>query len=350
MTQSPDSSPVGAGRVHPVAVDLALTGPLAEAGRRTAELADLGADGVFTFEGAHDVFAPLVLAAAAAPVHVYPGVAIALPRSPMHLANIAWDLQELSGGRFLLGLGSQIRAHIVKRFSAEFDPPAPRLRELVLAVKAILHAWQTGGDLDFRGEYYQHTLMTPTFDPGPNPHGVPPVILAAVGPVMTRLAGEVADGAILHPFHTSRFVRERWLPLIHAGAERAGRPAGDHHLLAQIILVTGRDATEMDLAAERARGLLAFYASTPAYRPPLDLEGWGDIQPELNRLSKAQRWADMPAVIDDTVLDAFTVRAEPSAVGGVARERLGPAFDRVALSIPGPIDDEVLGAVIDGFH
>lgn len=334
---------------HRLAVDVPLTGPLPEAGRRTAQLADLGADGVFTFEGAHDVFAPLVLAAAAAPVHVYPGVAIALPRSPMHLANTAWDLQHLSNGRFLLGLGTQIRAHIVKRFSAEFDPPVPRIRELVLAVKAILHAWQTGDRLDFRGEYYQHTLMTPTFDPGPNPHGVAPLVLAAVGPVMTRMAGEVADGAILHPFHTPRFVQEQWLPDLHAGAARAGRAADDHLLIAQTIVVTGRDEAEIEQAERGARGLLAFYASTPAYRPPLVLEGREDLQPELNRLTKEGRWADMPALIDDDLLDAFTVRAEPAAIGRAVRARLGPTFDRVALSIPGAIDDDVLGAVIDGF-
>lgn len=333
-----------------LAVDVALTGPLADAGRRAAHLADLGVDGVFTFEGAHDVFAPLVLAAAAAPVDVYPGVAIALPRSPMHLANIAWDLQELSRGRFMLGLGAQVRAHVVKRFGAMFDPPVPRMRELVLAVKAILHAWQTGGELDVRGEYYRHTLMTPTFDPGPNPHGVPPVVLAAVGPVMTRLAGEVADGAILHPFHTPRFVHEQWLPRLHDGAVRAGRTPGELVTLAQTIVVTGRDDAELDAAARNARGLLAFYASTPAYRPPLELEGWADLQPELNRLSKEGRWADMPAVIDDTVLDAFTVRAEPSRVGRVARERFGAGFDRVALSIPGAIDDDVLGHVVDSFR
>lgn len=333
-----------------VKVDVALTGPLADAGRRASELAELGASGVFTFEGAHDVFAPLILAAAAAPIDVYPAVAIALPRSPMHLANTAWDLQALSGGRFLLGLGSQVRAHVVKRFSAEFDPPAPRMRELVLAVRAILRSWQDGTRLDVRGEYYQHTLMTPTFDPGPNPHGVPPVILAAVGPVMTRLAGEVADGAILHPFHTSRFVRERWLPLLDEGAHRVGATLDDRIIIAQTIVVTGRDEHEMQRAEQNARGLLAFYASTPAYRPPLELEGWADVQPELNRLSKAQRWADMPDVIDDEILAAFTLRAEPAQVGPVARERFGDAVDRVALSIPGAIGDDVLGEVIAGFR
>lgn len=331
-------------------VDIPLNGKLANAGPRAAELAAAGADGVFTFEGQHDAFAPLVLAAASAPVMVYPAVAIAFPRSPMHLANIAWDLQELSGGRFMLGLGSQVRAHVERRFSAKFDPPIGRMADLVRAVTAILASWQSGEALDYQGEYYTHTLMTPNFNPGPNPHGVAPIVLAAVGPQMTRLAGEVAGGALLHPFNTPRFVAEQWLPELSAGAAKSGRSLDDLTVIGQVIVATARDDRELTAARDAARRMLSFYASTPAYRPPLVLEGWEDVQPELNKLAKSNRWADMPSLIDDAMVDTFTIVAEPGQVGRIANERFGPEIDRVGLSIVGDTDDEALFELIDGFR
>ena len=211
-------------------------------------------------------------------------VAIAMPRSPMHLAHAAWDLQLMSWGRFRLGLGSQVRPHIEKRYGATWSPPAARMREIVLAVKAILASWQDGTPLDFRGEHTQHTLMPPTFVPGPNPHGPPPVLLGALGPVMTRTAAEVADGLLVMPFHSHRHFRERTLPAVEEGLRRSGRDRID--VFPQAILAMGRTDEELAAASEGVRVLLAFYGSTPAYRPVLDVEGWGDLQPELNALSK----------------------------------------------------------------
>ncbi len=330
-------------------VDVALTVPLEQVAARAATVADLGADGIFTYESAHDPFAPLVLAARSG-IDLYPAVAIALPRNPIHLASIAWDLQAYSGGHFLLGLGSQVRAHIERRFGVGFEHPVDRMRDLVEALKAILHAWQDGGKLDYRGEYYRHTLMTPAFDAGPNPHGVPPVVVASVGPLMTRMAGEFADGALLHPFHTARFFRERWRPTFDEGVERSGADPSACTVIGQTIVVTGRDEQTLAEAEQGARANLAFYASTPAYLPPLELHGWQDVQPELNALSKQGRWQDMPALIDDEMLAAFTIHAEPARVAATATERFGTAVDRVALNIYGAGDDETLGTVLAGFH
>ena len=199
-------------------LDLQLDVPPERAADRARELVDAGAAGLFTFEGPHDVFLPLAAAAAAGvETDLMTNVAIAMPRSPMHLAHTAHDLQRMSGGRFRLGLGSQVRPHIENRYGATWSPPAARMREIVLAVKAILGAWQDGTRLDFRGEHTRHTLMPPTFVPGPLKWGPPPVLLGALGPVMTRTAAEVADGLLVMPFHSHRHVRERTLPAIEEG-------------------------------------------------------------------------------------------------------------------------------------
>src|SRR5688572_8375271 len=206
-------------------LDVQLDGRPDQAAARARELVDAGAAGLFTFEGPHDVFLPLAAAAGVVDADLMTNVAIAMPRSPMHLANAAWDLQLMSGGRFRLGLGSQIKPHIEKRYGSTWSRPAARMRETVLAVKAILNSWQDGSRLDFRGEFTQHTLMPPTFVPGPNPYGVPPVLLGALGPVMTRTAAEVADGLLVMPFHSHRHFRERTLPAVAEGLAHAGREA-----------------------------------------------------------------------------------------------------------------------------
>src|SRR6478609_9670309 len=210
---------------------------------RARELVAAGVDGLFTFEGPHDVFLPLAAAAGVVETDLMTNVAIAMPRSPMHLAHTAWDLQLMSKGRFRLGLGSQIRPHIEKRYGATWSPPAARMREIVLAVKAILTSWQDGTRLDFRGEFTQHTLMPPTFIPGPNPYGVPPVLLGALGPLMTRAAAEVADGLLVMPFHSHRHFRERTLPALDEGLRRAGRDRVD--VFPQAILAMGRTSEEI---------------------------------------------------------------------------------------------------------
>jgi probable F420-dependent oxidoreductase len=319
-----------------VLVDVQLDARPDLAVERARELVGSGVGGLFTFEGQHDVFGPLALAAGAGlDVDLMTNVAIALPRSPMHLANAAYDLQLLSRGRFRLGLGSQIRPHIEHRYGATWSAPAARMRECILAVRAILDAWQHGTRLDFRGEFTRHTLMTPTFNPGPNPHGVPPILLGALGPVMTRTAAEVADGLLVMPFHSTRHFRERTLPAVEEGLRRAGRDGTDFAIEPQVILAMGDTPEEQAEAAVGVRRLLAFYASTPAYRPVLEVESWADLQPELNVLSKAGDFEAMAGLVDDTMLTTLAVRGTPEECAAEVRRRFGDVAERVCCYFPG---------------
>lgn len=314
-------------------LDLELDARLDTAAGRARELVAAGVSGVFTFEGPHDVFLPLAVAAGVVSTDLMTNVAIAIPRSPMHLAHAAWDLQVMSQGRFRLGLGSQIRPHIEKRYGATWSPPAARMREIVLATKAILRSWQDGTPLDFRGEFTQHTLMPPTFIPGPNPYGPPPVLLGALGPLMTRTAAEVADGLLVMPFHSERHLRERTLPAVAEGLALSGRDRID--IYPQMITAMGDTADELERATTGVRRLLAFYASTPAYKPVLEVEGWGDLQPELNALSKVGDVAAMTALITPQMLDVLAVRGTPEECAAEIRRRFGDLSDRVCCYFPG---------------
>lgn len=320
-------------------LDLQLDARPDRALTRARELTEAGAAGLFTFEGPHDVFLPLAAVAGQVDTDLMTNVAIAMPRSPMHLAHTAWDLQLMSRGRFRLGLGSQIRPHIEKRYGATWSPPAARMREVVGAVKAILGSWQHGTRLEFRGEHTTHTLMPPTFVPGPNPYGPPPVLLGALGPVMTRTAAEVADGLLVMPFHSRRHFRERTLPAVAEGLARGGRDAADFAVLPQAIVAMGRTDAEVSAARAGVRGLLAFYGSTPAYRPVLDVEGWGELQPELNRLSKTGDVAAMMALVDDTMLATIAVAGTPEECAAEIRDRFatpeGRTPERVCCYFPG---------------
>ena len=307
-----------------------FTDPAAEA----AQLADAGVDGAFTFEGPHDGFVPLTLAAPGARIDLYTNVAIALPRNPMQLAYLANDLQLLSGGRFMLGLGSQIKPQIEKRFGAAFDPPVARMREFVLALRAIFHAWATGDRLRFEGEFHRHTLMTPMFNPGPNPGGPPPIWLGALGPKMTQMAAEVADGLLVMPFSTERFFTEHTLPNVRAGLDRGGRTRTELSVVSQAIVCVGRNEAEYAAATAGVKGLLSFYGSTPSYRPVLDAHGWGDLHLELNALSKQGRWVDMIGLIDDEVLTTIAVCGTPADVATQLRARFEGVADRVAFYMP----------------
>ncbi|WP_206051767.1 TIGR03617 family F420-dependent LLM class oxidoreductase [Nocardioides ferulae] len=325
----------------PLLTDVQLDGRPDQAAARARELADTGVAGLFTFEGPHDVFLPLAAAAAVTDTDLMTNVAIAIPRSPMHLAHTAYDLHLLSRGRFRLGLGSQIRPHIENRYGATWSQPAARMREIVAAVKAILGSWQHGTPLDFRGEFTRHTLMPPTFVPGPNPYGVPPVLLGALGPVMTRTAAEVADGLLVMPFHSHRHFRERTLPAVAEGLDRAGREPGDLQIAPQAIVAMGRTAAEQEAADAGVRALLAFYGSTPAYRSVLEVEGWEAVQPELNRLSKEGRFAEMFALVDDLMLATLAVRGTPEECAAEIRRRFGDVAERVCVYFPGydaPLD------------
>lgn len=314
---------------------------------RTRALKDLGVRGVFTFEGPHDVFAPLTLASTVGGVDLLTNVAIAFPRNPIHLAHAANDLHLLSSGRFTLGLGTQVRTQIEKRFGIDFDRPALRMAELVTALRAIFASWNDGVRLEFRGEYYRHTLMTPTFNPGPNPFGPPPIHVGALGPRMTRMVARTADGLLVMPFHTARYLTERMLPLVDEGLAASGRTRAQFAVVPEIIVAVGRTDEERERAEDSARRLLGFYGSTPAYRPVLDLHGWGNLQDELNALSKQGRWVEMGELIDDEVLDAVVARGTPADVAAAIRKRIGDVSDSVCLYQPFPPPDETLGELLD---
>jgi len=265
------------------------------------------------------------------------GIAVAFARNPMTLAVTANDLQSLAQGRFMLGLGSQIKPHIEKRYSMPWSHPAPRMRELILAVRAIWDAWADGSRLAFRGEFYRHTLMTPMFDPGPNPFGNPPIFLAAVGPFMTEVAGEVADGLLAHPFTTERYLREITLPALERGLATSGRTRADIQTSYPGMVVTGLDDEAFAKSAAATRKQLAFYGSTPAYRPVLELHGWGDLQTELNTLSKRGAWDDMTGLIDDQVLDAFAIVGPLDSIAAKVRSRYDGLIDRFNVYAPSGI-------------
>ena len=324
----------------------ALFGPT-DAVERARALREAGAAGVFTFEGPHDVFAPLTLASSVGGLDLMTNVAIAFPRNPIQLAHQAYDHQLLSGGRFILGLGTQIRTQIEKRYGTAFSPPVARMRELIGALRAIFGVWQDGGRLDFRGEFYRHTLMTPTFNPGPNLFGPPPIYVGALGPRLTRAAAETADGLLVMPFGSARYLREATMPAVREGL--AARPtvagmrsAADFAVVPEVIVSAGDDH-------RATRRLLAFYGSTPAYRPVLDIHGWADLQPELHTLSKQGRWAEMGGLITDEMLHTIAACGTPAQIAAHVRERVaaaGGSAGTVCLYQPSPIAVDVLAAIV----
>ena len=316
-------------------VDGGIGGSLAESGASAKRSEDAGYDGVWTAETGHDPFYPLLLAAEHTDrLELGTGIAVAFARSPMTTAMQANDLQLLSEGRFLLGLGSQIKPHIEKRFSMPWSHPAPRMREFILAMRAIWDTWNNGTKLDFRGDFYSHTLMTPFFNPGPNQYGPPKVFLAAVGEKMTEVAGEVGDGMLVHGFTTERYLREVTLPALEAGFKKAGRERSTFELSFPSFIVTGTNEEQMEQAASGVRQQIAFYGSTPAYRGVLELHGWGDLQTELNGLSKQGEWVAMGKLIDDDILNTFAVVSEPDQVAVKLKARYADVVDRVSFYMP----------------
>jgi probable F420-dependent oxidoreductase len=318
-----------------VKVHLQVDGSPTKARESARKIAALGADGIFSFEGQHDVFFPLVLAAEETELELMTNVAIAGPRSPLHLAHASNDLQILSRGRFRLGLGSQIRAHIEKRYGAQWGKPAARMAETVAAVKAILAAWEGEARLDFRGEFFTHTLMPPNFNPGPNPYGRPPVLMGALGPVMTRKAAEVADGLLVMPFNSTRHFAERTLPAIAEGLRRSGREARTFQVIAQCMVAVGGTDAELATAVDRVASLIAFYASTPNYRRALDVEGWSDLQPKLNELSKTGQYPAMRALITDDMVEAYGIVGTPEQCAAKVQSRYGATASDVCCYFPG---------------
>jgi probable F420-dependent oxidoreductase len=306
-----------------------------------------GYDTLWVGETSHDAFLMALMTAEAAPqTRVGTAIAVAFARSPMTVASTAYDLAGYTGGRFVLGLGSQVKAHIERRYSMPWSHPGPRMREFVLAMRAIWKSWDTGDKLDFRGEFYKHTLMTPFFAPERHDAGPPPVYLAGVGEYMTQVAGEVADGYLWHPFTTQRYLREVTIPALERGrksAEEADRrqPGTEIALSGQAFVVTGRDDQEIEAAMVGARARIAFYASTPAYRAVLDLHGLGDLQPELTALSKQGKWDEMGALIPDELLQAIAVIGTPEEAGQELHERWADVASSIMLYTPYDADPSV---------
>ncbi|MDH5236404.1 MAG: TIGR03617 family F420-dependent LLM class oxidoreductase [Acidimicrobiia bacterium] len=296
------------------------------------ELERIGYDRAFSFEAKHDPFVPIAVAGEhTRQLRLGTAIAVAFARTPMTLANVAWDLQTVTGGRFELGIGSQIQPHIEQRFSMPWSRPVARMREMVLAIRAIWEAWQNGAPLDFAGEFYTHTRMIPAFDPGPNPFGPPPILTAGFGPRMTALAGEVADGFLVHPVNSRRSLLELTLPALAEGAARVGRTVAQIQVVCVTIVVTGRTEEELTHSRRAVRRQLAFYGTTPAYQPVFDLHGYGDLHPELRQLGRENRWAEMDSLIDDELLETIAVVGEPHQIAGQVRRRLDGISDHVSL-------------------
>jgi probable F420-dependent oxidoreductase len=311
---------------------------LRHAAANAKEVEAAGYSGAWTAETSHDPFLPLLLAAEHTEhLELGTSIAVAFARSPMTLANTAWDLQAYSQGRFILGLGSQIKPHITKRFSMEWSHPALRMREFVLAMRAIWNTWLTGEKLDFRGDFYSHTLMTPFFTPSASDldgFGAPKVFLAGVGELMTEVAGEVCDGFICHGFTTERYLREVTIPALERGRAKAGKTMEGFEIIGPSFVVTGADEAELAAAAAGTRQQISFYGSTPAYRGVLELHGWGALQDELNVMSKQGEWAEMGTLIDDEILNTFAVVAEPEQIAPELTRRYGDVIQRISFYAP----------------
>jgi probable F420-dependent oxidoreductase len=294
-----------------------------------------GFDGFWAPETQLDPFIACAVAAErTSRVELSTAIVVAFGRSPMTVALQANDIQALSGGRFSVGLGSQIKPHITKRYSMPWSHPAPRMREFVLAVRAIWKSWETGDKLDFRGDFYTHTLMTPFFNPGPNKFGNPPVLLAGVGPLMTEVAGEVADGLLCHAFSTERYLREVTVPALERGRAKVGLGLDGFEISGPSFIVARSDPDELAAGAQFVRGQIGFYGSTPAYRPVLELHGWGALGEELNAMTKRGEWDRLADAIDDEVLHTFAVIGTPDEVVAELRKRYGGLVTRITVVPP----------------
>ena len=295
----------------------------------TAELERRGYDALFTAEINNDPFLPLALAAEhSQSIQLTTSIAVAFARNPMTVAQQAWDLNQYSGGRFTVGLGSQIKQHITRRYSMEWSRPAARMREFVQAVRAIWDCWVSGDKLDFEGDFYRHNLMTPMFTPHDKGCGRPGVNIAAVGPLMTETAAEVGDGLIAHGFTTEKYLKTVTLPAVERGLNKAGRARQDFDISCPVMVVCGANeqAFEQNLRAVKAQ--LGFYASTPAYRGVLEVHGWEDLQIEANQLTREGRWDELGALIDGEILESFALVCDnPDRLADAFYQRYGRLID-----------------------
>ena len=333
-------------------VDSNLLSPITDTKTKAAALEAAGFDGLWLGETKHEPFLQLLHAADATErISIGTGVAIAFARTPMTLATAGFDMARYAQGRFVLGLGSQVKPHITKRFSMPWSHPAARMRELVLATRAIWDAWQGVAPLDFRGEFYTHTLMTPFFAPPAHEFGPPPIYLAGVGKLTTEVAGEVCDGFLYHPFTTEQYLREVTLPALGRGRAKAGKHDLDGFAVCgPAFTCTGRDEAGLAEAIAGTKSQIAFYASTPAYKPVLDLHGWGDVQPLLSQMTREGRWSEIGNLITDEMLHTFAVVGEPAVVGRALRERWASVATRLTLYATYPHDPSIWPEVIAAMH
>jgi probable F420-dependent oxidoreductase len=324
---------------------------LPQARDECAQLEQLGYDALFTNESKHD---PFVLAALMAEhtsrVELMTYIAVAFARTPMVVAQAAGDVNALAGGRFTLGLGSQIKPHITRRFSMPWSHPAPRMKEFIRALHAIWDCWYEGKPLDFRGEFYTHTLTSPIFIRDDKGHGRPKVMLGAVGPMMTQVAAEVGDGLLCHSFTSARYLREVTLPTIERVLSREHRPRADFRMVGMPFIAMGETQAQLDQAIAAARRNVAFYASTPAYRAVLDFHGWGEMQPEMHALSKRGQWQEMGQRVSDQMLETFVVIGNTRECARQLRERFEGVLDLICgYSDAGPgLPPSLLAALREG--
>jgi probable F420-dependent oxidoreductase len=309
-----------------------------------------GYDAITTLENRHDPFLPLAVAATCTQrVELVTGIAISFIRSPMSAANLAWDLNEASRGRFVLGLGTQIRAHNEKRFSVPWSAPAPRMREYVESLRAIWRAWKYGERLHYVGEHYRFTLMIPNFVPEGSGLDLPAVTLAAVGPAMLKLAGEVADGVRLHPFCTRQYLADVVIPQVTAGLALAGRERGHFEISGGGFIATGADDEAVAVATDWVRQRVAFYGSTPAYWPVLETHGLGDLGRKLNRMTKEGLWDQIAAEISDDTLHLFAAIGRHDEIAGAIEQRFGACADTVFAStsseVPGDFPPDLIADI-----
>lgn len=328
-----------------IRINTRLTRGIEGAAREAPELEALGFDGVSCDETAHDPFLPLAVAAQnTTKLNIKTGIAVAFARTPMLLANLSHDLHSFSGGRFTLGLGSQIEPHIKYRYSMPWSAPAARMREMVEAIRAIHAAWHDGEKLNFEGKFYTHTLMPPLFVPKDTSHGKPPIHVAAVGPLMTETVGAVADGLLVHAFTNEAYLRAHTLPHLEKGLASAGRTREQCRINYGPFIVTGTTEEGFKKMRRAVAERIAFYGSTPAYRGVFEIHGWGELQTELHRLTKENRWTEMHELIDDNVLNAFAVVGDVKDIARGIWKRFGDMVDD--YSIPRMVEDDALAGIL----
>jgi probable F420-dependent oxidoreductase len=322
--------------VGEIALDAALAmDDLHAAGASAQAAEEAGFAGLWANETKHDPFIMLTLAArATSRILLGTSVAIAFPRSPTVMAHLAWDLAALSEGRFILGLGTQVKTHLERRFGVPWDPPVPKLREYIEAIRAVWRSWQEDAPLRVEGRHYRLSLMTPFFNPGPIAHPAIPVYIAGVNPLLCRLAGEVADGFHVHPFHTVPYVVSVVRPNIDRGLRTRPRPAGSVQLYAPVFVALGDTAAEQQEERDRARAQIAFYASTPSYQIVLRTHGWDEIAERLQRLAAQRKWDELAAQVPEEMLDAVVVSGSWEDVGRQLKRRYAGVLDRVACYRP----------------